>query len=302
MKIAIAGGTGFVGMNVTELLIAEGHQVYILTRSPEKHQETDHINYIGWLSDRFHPEQALVDCDAIINLAGESLFGYWTAEKKQRIISSRIKATESVLNLIEKMEKKPEVLINASAVGFYGTSTTEIFSEKTTESGDDFLADVTEKWEESANQAKELGIRVVVARLGIILGKQGTLPLMALPYKLFVGGKIGSGEQWLSWIHVRDVAGLLLQAMEDHSITGPLNVTAPYPIHQKAFSKHLANVLHRPNWLPIPALFLRTLLGEMSLLVVGGQAVIPKKAQTHNYQYHYPQIEQALKAIYPQNS
>lgn len=302
MKIAIAGGTGFVGKNVTDLLVEKGHDVSILTRSPEKHQDTDHIKYVGWLSDRFQPERSLENCDAIINLAGESLFGYWTKDKKERIVSSRIKATDSVIALIDTMENKPEVLINASAVGFYGTSTSEMFSEQTLESGTDFLATVTTEWESAAYQAKERGVRVVYARLGIVLGKKGTLEMMALPYKFFVGGKIGSGEQWISWIHVSDVAALILHAIEENSISGPLNASAPNPVQQKVFSKHLANVLHRPNLLPIPAFFLRTLLGEMSTLVVDGQAVFPKKAQANNYLFNYPKIDQALRAIYQQNN
>ncbi|WP_112179955.1 MULTISPECIES: TIGR01777 family oxidoreductase [Paraliobacillus] len=300
MKIAIAGGTGFVGKHVTDLLVSKGHQVYILTRSPEKYLGTENIRYVGWLSERYTPEQSLTDCNAIINLAGESLFGYWTSDKKERIVSSRVKATDSVIKLIDGMEKKPEVLINASAVGFYGTSTTEMFSEETTKSGDDFLAEVTQKWESVAYQATERDVRVVCARLGIVLGKKGTLELMALPYKFFVGGKIGSGEQWISWIHVKDVAALFLHAIEDNSINGPLNASAPHPIQQKVFSKQLANKLHRPDWIPIPAFFLRTLLGEMSMLVVDGQAVFPKKAQAHHYSFEYPEIEQALDEIYHQ--
>ncbi|GGM29814.1 epimerase family protein YfhF [Paraliobacillus quinghaiensis] len=298
MNIAITGGTGFIGKNVTELLVAEGHHVYILTRSPEKHQGTEYIHYVGWLSDRFKPEQALVDCDAIINLAGESLFGYWTTEKKERIISSRIKVTNRVIDLIKAMKKKPEVLINASAVGYYGTSTTEMFTEETTENGNDFLAKVTKQWEDTAKQASELGVRVVYARLGIVLGNEGTLPLMALPYKLFVGGKIGSGEQWISWVHVKDVAHIILFAIENSKINGPLNITAPKPVQQKVFSKHLAKKLRRPDWLPVPTFFLRTLLGEMSILVVNGQAVLPKKIEAHGYHHNYPDIEQALTAIY----
>ena len=302
MNIAITGGTGFIGKNVAELLVAEGHHVYILTRSPQKHQGTDHIHYIGWLSDQLKPEQALVDCDAIINLAGESLFGYWTTEKKERIISSRIKVTNCVIDLIKAMKKKPEVLINASAVGYYGTSTTEIFTEDTIENGNDFLAKVTEQWEDTAKQASDLGVRVVYARLGIVLGNEGTLPLIALPYKLFAGGKLGSGEQWISWVHIKDVAHIILFAIENFMINGPLNITAQKPVQQKVFSNYLAKTLRRPNWLPVPTFFLRTLLGEMSILIAKGQAVLPKKVEAHGYRHYYPEIEQALKAVYIQKN
>ncbi|MDL4841864.1 TIGR01777 family oxidoreductase [Aquibacillus rhizosphaerae] len=298
MKIAITGGTGFVGQQLTNALVKQGHKVFILTRSPDKHTETDCVYYIGWLSEVYQPEKSLPKLDAIINLAGDSLFGYWTKTKKERIINSRIRATKNVLNLIDSMDQKPEVLINASAVGFYGTSETESFTEQTTVSGNDFLAEVANVWEDTAKHANEFGVRTVFARLGIVLGKDGALPLMAMPFKLFVGGKVSSGEQWMSWVHIHDVVGIIIHAINNKNIKGPINVTAPSPVRNIEFSKHLAQVLHRPYWLPVPSFAIRTLLGEMSILVLKGQYVKPQKALSNNYTFQFTKIDTALRDIF----
>ncbi|GAA5417838.1 epimerase family protein SA0724 [Paraliobacillus ryukyuensis] len=298
MNIAIAGGTGFVGTKLTSLLTNAGHHVYILTRSPEKFSNTNAITYVGWLKEGMQPESELQDCDAIINLAGESLFGYWTEEKKQRILSSRVEATNRVIELIQALENKPNVLVNASAVGFYGTSDQKTFTEQTTTAGNDFLAYVTKKWENTANKAAAFDVRVIHARLGIVLGETGTLSLMSLPFKFFVGGPIGSGEQWLSWIHVDDVVRMLLFAIEEKNVTGPMNVTAPKPVRNKVFSQQLASVMHRPNKIKVPSFVIKTLLGEMSILVVEGQAVLPNKALSHDFRFRYDDLDVALQAIY----
>lgn len=298
MKVAVTGGTGFVGKQLVRELVNEGHEVFVLTRSPNNYSDEKSIRYIGWLSDQYKPENELPALDAIVNLAGDSLFGYWTKQKKERILKSRMNATENVIELILKMEEKPAVLINASAVGYYGTSLTESFTEKTTTPGNDFLANVTSEWESIAKQADSLGVRVVLARFGVILGKEGALPLMAMPFKMFVGGKVGSGEQWVSWIHVDDVVGLIKFSIKNDKISGPLNVTAPQPVQNKTLSKTLASVLNKPHWIPAPSFALRAGLGEMSTLILDGQAVYPDKAKHHDYSFQHPQLEGALSAIY----
>lgn len=298
MKVVIAGGTGFVGQRLTAWLTSVGHQVYILTRSPEAYTNTKDITYVGWLKEAHHPEASIQNCDAFINLAGESLFGYWTKAKKERILDSRILATQKVLELIHSMQKKPKVFVNASAIGFYGTSMTKLFSEDTTTPGEDFLATVTTKWENTARAAEDMGIRVVYARLGIILGQGGTLPLMALPYKFFVGGRIGSGEQWMSWIHIDDVVRILDMTLRNEAIIGPINLTAPNPIRNKNFSSELAKVLHRPDILNIPAFAIKCMLGEMSMLITKGQAVLPTKAQANHYHFQYTELRPALESLY----
>jgi uncharacterized protein len=295
MNIVISGGTGFVGKQLAETLIEKGHHVYILTRSPEKKLDTKQVTYIGWLKKGFDPLSELPEIDAVVNLAGTSLFGKWTKEKKEDIRSSRMEATETLVDMIGKMSKKPKVFVSGSAVGYYGTSEQDAFTEDTTKRGQDFLADVTYEWEETAKQAKRLGIRTVLARFGIVLGDKGALPLMQLPFRYFAGGKIGSGEQWLSWIHVQDAAGLIAYAIEQDSIKGPLNVTAPSPRRNKDFSKALAKTLHRPYWTAAPAPVIQKALGEMSTLVLEGQCVYPKKALDSGYQFRFPALSEALE-------
>ncbi|CDQ20386.1 hypothetical protein SAMN05192559_105352 [Halobacillus karajensis] len=298
MNIAITGGTGFVGSKLTEKLKAQGHVVYILTRSPEKYADTEQVKYVGWLKEAYKPAKELPPLHAIVNLAGESLgSGRWTEEKKQSILESRVKSTGSVLELINRLPQTPEVLVNASAVGYYGQSKTKSFTEQTTTPGTDFLANVVDEWEERASQADEKGVRVVYVRFGIILGEEGALPKMALPYKMMVGGQLGSGEQWMSWIHINDVIGLIKFTIENKDVRGALNGTAPNPKRNKDFGKILGEVLGRPHWFPAPSFALKTLLGEMSALLLDGQCVIPEKAITHGYTFQYPDVKPALEDI-----
>ncbi|MGP4042553.1 TIGR01777 family oxidoreductase [Gracilibacillus sp. D59] len=302
MNIAIAGGTGFVGKHVTKALIDRGDTVYILTRSPEKFHSNEQVSYVGWLKDNYHPEHQLPKLDGIINLAGDSLFGYWTKTKKDKIYQSRINATYAIIDLIKKMPEKPEVLINASAVGYFGTSNSKTFTEQSEEKGNDFLAEVTEAWEKTALQARSHGVRTIVARLGVVLGKEGSLPLMAMPFRLFAGGKIGSGKQWVSWIHIEDVVGLLLFALDNKTIDRTLHLTAPNPVQNKELTQALAKALNRPNWFPTPSFLLKAILGEMSILVIDGQKVLPEKAIESGYHFHHARIEHALTEIYNKSS
>ncbi|MBM7572461.1 TIGR01777 family oxidoreductase [Aquibacillus albus] len=298
MKVAITGGTGFVGKQLVSKLVSEGHEVYVLTRTPNKYKNDTRIHYVGWLNKQDEPEKELPTIDAFINLAGDSLFGYWTKAKKKRILESRITVTEKVIDLMKRMDKKPSVLINASAIGYYGTSTSASFTEQS-KSGNDFLSVVTNQWENKAQEAERLGVRVVLARFGVILGKDGgALPLMALPFHFFAGGKVGSGLQWVSWVHIQDVIGFIQFAMENDKISGPLNVTAPHAVKNHEFSKTLAYVLKKPYWLPAPTFAIRTVLGEMSTLVLQGQAVYPTIAEKYNYPFQYPRLETALRDIF----
>ncbi|MCA0971823.1 TIGR01777 family oxidoreductase [Halobacillus litoralis] len=298
MNIVVTGGTGFVGSELTRQLVNEGHHVYILTRSPDQHTDTENVTYVGWLKDSFNPAAALPTIDAIVNLAGESLnSGRWTDERKESILNSRIQATEGVLDLIEQLDPKPEVLVNASAVGFYGQSKTKTFTEETTEPGRDFLADVVEKWEETASRAKEYGVRTTYIRFGIILGDEGALQKMILPYQFMIGGNLGSGEQWMSWIHIDDVVGLIQFTIHNKDVEGPVNGTAPNPHRNKDFGRTLGKVLNRPHWIPAPSPALKLALGEMSTLLLDGQSVIPKKAIEHGYNFKYPELKPALDSI-----
>ncbi|WP_079526667.1 TIGR01777 family oxidoreductase [Halobacillus hunanensis] len=298
MKFAITGGTGFVGSKLTDKLTHEGHHVYILTRSPQKHNDTENVTHIGWLKDEFAPWEHLPSVDAIVNLAGESLAsGRWTEERKQSIMNSRISATEGVIDLIERMDRKPEVLVNASAVGFYGKSNSKTFTEETEEPGNDFLANVVVEWEKRAAKAQHFGVRTVFVRFGLILGEEGALPKMIMPYKFMIGGNVGSGEQWMSWIHIDDVIELISYSVKKTSLEGPVNGTAPNPKRNTDFGKTLGNVLGRPHWIPAPSFALKTILGDMSTLLLDGQSVLPKKAVSQEYTFLYPELKPALQSI-----
>lgn len=298
MKIAITGGSGFVGQEITKQLTDKGHEVYILTRSDK--QSNGSVHMVKWLTNGAKPEEHAEGMDAWINLAGASINeGCWTSEQKQKIYDSRMKATEEVLRIFKEVTKKPSVLINASAIGIFPPSEHATYTEHSSDRGSDFLAKTVEDWESKATEAEQFGTRVACGRFGIILGKdQGALPLMALPYKMGVGGKVGTGHQWVSWVHVADVAKAILYAIENEDFSGPFNVTAPDPKQMNDFGEILGKVLQRPHWMPVPSFALKLVLGDKSQLVLEGQRVIPDKLLTHGFKFTYPDLQQALKNIY----
>lgn len=298
MKIAITGGTGFAGKEMTDLFRQSGHEIFILTRSPKPSKNG--IHYIEWLTENAEPERELEGIDALVNLAGSSINdGRWDEEQQKLIYKSRVEATTEVLRIIRALDQKPKVLVNASAVGIYPASTEKSYTEESNERGDDFLAETVIEWERLANEAKDEGVRVALARFGIILGKKdGALPLMALPYKLFGGGTVGSGRQWLSWIHIHDVARAILFAIETDDFEGPFNVTAPYPKRMKEFGKEIAYALKRPHWFPVPEVAMKLALGDKSRLVLEGQRVLPEVLKQHGFEFAYPDLRSALADIY----
>ncbi|MGD6901412.1 TIGR01777 family oxidoreductase [Bacillus infantis] len=300
MRIAVTGGTGFVGHALVKKLAESGHTVYILTRSTEGKKNGNNIHYVQWLNEGDNPAAQLKEIDYIVNLAGESInSGRWTEERKKRIIKSRLDATEAVLNIIDELNEKPEALINASAVGYYGTSETETFTEGDKKPAGDFLAQTVKQWEEKAAEAGRWDVRTAFCRFGIILEKNdGALPRMALPYKLFAGGNVGSGNQWVSWIHLDDVARGIMFAMENKDLSGPVNFTSPHPVQMKDFGRTLGSALHRPHWIPAPAFALKLALGEMSKLVLEGQRVLPAKLEAAGFSFRYPELREALEDIY----
>lgn len=300
MKIAITGGTGFVGQALTEELLEHHHEVMILTRNPDKYDNRSGVTYVKWLSDGAKPEKELEGIHAFINLAGESInSGRWTDERKKRIINSRINSTQEVMNIIKSLKEKPACLINASAIGYYPSSKTNTYTEASTETADNFLGETVQIWEKEASKANQLGIRVAYARFGIILGKdEGALPRIALPYKMFVGGTVGSGDQWMSWVHIKDIARAVHFISETDSISGPVNVTAPSPVTMKEFGKTLGAVLGRPHWIPVPSLALKATMGEMSALVLDGQKVLPSVLSENGFQFEYPELKSALIDMY----
>ncbi|MDL9996710.1 TIGR01777 family oxidoreductase [Bacillus stercoris] len=296
MNIAMTGGTGFLGRHLTGVLTRQGHHVYILSRNARE-TEQKNMTYVQWLTEGAAPEQELPHIDVWINLAGKSIFGRWTEKTKQDILSSRINATREVQRLIRKQKEKPKTLIQASAVGIYGTSLEKTFTEDSATSDEDFLSHTAHLWEKEGQNIEAMGIRTVYARFGVMLGEKGALPLMVLPYKFLAGGTIGTGRQWLSWIHVEDAAQMIRFAVENAGISGPMNVTAPNPVEMKQFGKTIARVKHRPHWLPVPEFFLSKALGEMSLLIVKGQRALPKKAITSGFRFTYSDLAFALLQV-----
>ncbi|AVK86192.1 TIGR01777 family protein [Lysinibacillus sp. B2A1] len=297
MKIVIAGGTGFVGKVLTRLLQENGHEIIILTRNktvPEKD-----IQYVQWLQQGARPEQLLNTVDAFVNLAGISLNnGRWTKKQKKAIYTSRMDATLEIVRIMEQLSSKPKVLINASAVGIYPTSTITTYTENSMDYATDFLGTTVQDWERQANRAEKLGIRVALARFGVILGReQGALPSMLLPYKMHIGGTIGSGKQWLSWVHVEDVARAIYFAITNENIKGPFNVVAPHAARMKDFGKTIAMIMGRSHWMPVPSMVMRLALGEQSMLVLEGQHVLPSVLEKQHFTFNYPHLKEALQDL-----
>lgn len=287
-----------VGRRLSKLLLEQGHEVIVLTRGEQ--QTENNIHYVQWLNDDSTPEHYVENTDAFVNLAGVSLNeGRWTDEQKQKILSSRLESTEEIIRIIQSVKYKPKVLINASAVGIYPVSETAVYTEQATEKAADFLGSVVAQWEEKAMQAHQLGIRTCLTRFGVILEKgEGALPMMVLPYKLGIGGTIGSGKQWLSWIHVEDVARAILFAIESNSLSGPINFTTPNVKRMKQFGYSISKALKRPHWFPVPSIALKLALGEKSMLVLEGQHVVPEKLLNANFEFKFVSVEDAIRDLY----
>ena len=279
MTVGVTGAAGFLGMLVTAELKKRGHNAYRLTRNPSA--------------------ESLASADAVIHLAGEPVFQRWTQQAKQSIYESRVNGTRNLIAAIAKNVTRPAILVCASAVGIYGSRPDEILTESSAH-GSDFLARVVIDWEQAALAAESLGIRVVSLRFGIVLGKGGALRAMLLPFKLGVGGRLGSGKQWMSWIHVEDAVNLVLFALENNSVHGAFNATAPHPVTNEEFTQTLAHTLHRPAIFPVPQFGLRLLFGEMADTLVGGQRVIPAAAQAAGFQFQYPELTPALANLLSQ--
>lgn len=293
MKVAIAGGTGFVGRHLVQYYVNQKATVYVLTR---KKQRSDHalVRYVTW-SELEKSVSLLEGIDAIINLAGESINQRWTHEAKERILQSRLDAVERVSRIIEQLEKKP-VLVNASGISIYGYSEEKTFTEESDLDVCDFLSDVVDKWEAAAEIIEDT--RVVLLRVGIVLGKDGgAFPKMLTPFKLGVGGKVGSGKQIMSWIHVDDLCSLIDFCIANEEIEGPVNGTAPQPVTNEYFSRSLAKLMKRPALFSVPAFVMRLMFGEMSVIVLKGQKVIPDVAIKKRFEYKYPIIEMALAQL-----
>jgi len=295
MKVVVAGGTGFLGAPLVGRLMNEGHEVRVLSRRARAPHD------IPWTPDGTAGPwaSALDDADAVINLAGESIAsGRWTSARKARIRDSRILATRSLVAAMERSTRRPAVFLSGSAVGYYGPHGDEPVTEQT-RPGDDFLAAVCRAWEAEALRAAG-PTRVVLLRTGIVLAREGgALPQMALPFRLFAGGPVGSGRQYQPWIHRNDWITMTAWALRTPAVTGPLNVTAPNPVTNREFARSLGQALGRPAFMPAPGFALRVALGEMAdALLLTGARVIPAHAQAMGFHFEFPTLEPALHSIY----
>jgi uncharacterized protein (TIGR01777 family) len=297
-KIIIAGATGLIGNYLFRKLKLRGEEITILTRNPvyAKKILTGAKEYIQF--DLLKPKiwESNINCkDIVINLSGATIGGRrWTKKIKKEIIESRIDTTKVLVNGISNADKKPAAFICASAIGYYGTSETEIFTEGSL-LGDGFLASVCKEWEDETEKVEKYGVRRVNIRTGVVLEKnKGALAKMLLPYKFFVGGPLGTGEQWISWIHVIDLINIYLMCIDDNRFCGAVNATAPNPVRMKEFAKTLGRILKRPAFFYVPEFVLKLIFGESVDTVTKGQKVLPDKILNASYNFKFPEIEEAL--------
>ncbi|TDL98361.1 TIGR01777 family protein [Macrococcus brunensis] len=286
-KILLTGGTGLVGSRLIEMT---DHEFYILTRSDK--EDTAHVNYINWNNDDYLSQ--IPEVDLIINLAGASLSNRWTQQHKQAIVKSRIESTKKLGPIIEQQQKKP-FLISASAVGYYPPAKNLSYTEADRFEAFDFLSKTVHLWEQ---EAAKLKVATAYCRFGVIFSNQGgALPIMVKPYQFYIGGNIGDGQQVYSWIHIDDLIRALL-FIYDQQLTGIYNCTAPEPATQEEVGKAIAEALHKPHFLPVPEIALKTLLGEQAIMVTDGQRVLPDKLISAGFKFQHPTIKEAITSLY----
>ena len=302
MRVIITGGSGLIGRELTKRLSAAGDEIVILSRNP------DHVTglpanaqAVAWDAHTAEGWGHLIDSStAIINLAGASIGdGRWTDERKRRIIESRINATTAVVQAVQTAPNKPATVIQASAVGYYGNRGDEILTETSAPGQDYFLSDVCAQWENASQPlAQEPDVRLVIIRTGVVLTtKDGALPKMLIPFKLFAGGPFGDGQQWFPWIHIQDEVSAIEFLLKNPQTDGVYNLSAPEIMTNKQFAKTLGKVLNRPSFIPAPAPALKLALGEMSALVLDGQRAVSDKLQASGFTFAYPQAAPALQDI-----
>ena len=300
MKVLVTGSTGLIGNMLVSDLRQAGHIVCRLVRreTQVERQATPEGFDVKWNPETGELGGAAVGADAVVNLAGASIAdGRWTAERKNLLRTSRVDSTAMLVKALAKMAARPRVLVSASAIGYYGNRGDEVLTEESAP-GQDFLGGLASDWEAEARKAEVLGIRVVLARFGVILAKEGgALPKMAMPFRYGVGGRVGSGRQWMSWIALEDVIGALRLALENGVVRGPVNVVAPGPVRNVEFTAALAKVLHRPALFPAPGFALRLALGEMAeALLLSSQRVVPEQLQRLNYRFIHGDLHAGLAA------
>jgi uncharacterized protein len=296
LQVLISGASGLVGRELTTFLERRGDLVLKLVRTKARADKKN----VYWDPDAGLLDGAgLENVDAVVHLAGENIAeGKWTDEKKARIRDSRVKGTTLLSKRISSLKAKPRVLVSASAIGIYGNRGSEVLTENSSP-GDDFLSGVCRDWESSTNAAKEAGIRVVNARIGIVLSKAGgALGKLLVPFKMGVGGRVGDGKQYMSWIAIADLISAIAFAIGSDFLNGPVNLVAPNPVTNEAFTNALGEVLSRPTILPAPAFAMRMFFGEMAdALLLSSARVMPEKLISSGYKFQYPELKSALKSV-----
>jgi len=293
MDIGITGVSGFLGHEIAELARSQGHRVIGFSRKQD-------AQIPGCQEIRtFGPQMDLNGLGAVVHLAGESILGLWTKEKKERILKSRVDGTRWVVEAAQRAQRKPEVLISASGAGIYGNRGDEILTESSPPDTSDFLGQVASMWEEEGKKIEAIGVRYVALRNALVLGPHGgASPLIGSVFRLGLGGNLGNGKQWMPWIHVADAAGLALHAIQRPEIRGPLNAASQVQIRNEEFTKAMGEVLQRPTFLAVPAFVLKMAAREESSLVLNSQRVVPEKALQTGYLFKFPDIRTALGSLY----
>ncbi|MEE2822228.1 MAG: TIGR01777 family oxidoreductase [Acidobacteriota bacterium] len=298
MRLCLTGGTGLIGQELYSVLEQDRHEIVALTRSPEKaRRKLPSAHCITWdANSTLTSQPALEGLDGVIHLAGEPIAaGRWTARRKANIRDSRVVGTRNLVELLCQLQDPPRVLVSGSAIGYYGDRADERLEEDALPA-DDFLGQACREWEDEAQQATKCGIRVVQLRTGLVLSTRGgVLPQMLTPFKMFLGGPLASGQQWMSWIHIQDQVRAIQHVLFNQECTGPVNLTAPSPVTNGEFTKVLASVLKRPSIFRVPKSILILLLGELAeTLLLRGQRVLPRKLQESGYEFKYPYLKEAL--------
>ena len=295
MRLLVTGGTGFIGAPVCRALAAHGHTLIVLTRLPQARTKPPGVQALGWDSPEW--PRAMAHVDGVIHLAGESIAGKrWMPRRKELIRTSRVQTTGRLVEAMASHPMRPAVLVNASAIGYYGPRGDEELREEE-KPGKGFLAELCQAWEAEAQRAEPLGVRVVRLRIGLVLGPGGgALAKMVPPFRWCVGGPLGTGRQWVSWIHLDDVIGLIEWTLRSPHVSGAVNATAPQPVTMKTLAQELGRAMRRPAAMPVPGVILRLAFGEMADLLLTGQRVLPNRALSGGYLFHFPTLAPALKA------
>jgi uncharacterized protein len=291
MEIGLTGASGFLGRHIIDRAVAEGDKVVAFSRNPRR-QIPGCIR-----TEPFGPGLHLNGLEAVVHLAGESIFGVWNNAKKERIFRSRVEGARWIVKAIQGAPNPPKVFVCASAVGIYGDRGEEELTERHTIGAGEFLAEVGRAWEAAAQEAAAAGTRVVSVRIALVLGTKGALAAMQPVFHLGLGGRLGKGDQWMSWVHIRDIANIFLYAVKTESISGPVNGASPNPVRNSEFTQILGTLLNKPTFCTVPSVVLETLLPEQSTLVLDSQRVVPEKLLTSGFQFQFPSLKEALEDL-----